>query len=489
MSDAPLMLSVSGLRGLVGRSLTPEVAARYGAAVGSWLKAATDKPSPRVVIGRDSRPSGELIEMAAASGLASVGCRPVLLGIVSTPGVAVMAKHVSADGGMVITASHNPIVWNGIKVIRADGIAPPADEAQQMIDRFHRGEIDYVAVASLGAIDRASDSAAVHVDAVLRHIDADAVRSAKLRCVVDSVHGAGGPEMRLLLDRLGVEVEHLWAEPTGRFPHTPEPTKENLVALCDAVKQHGADIGFAQDPDADRLAVVDEQGRYIGEEYTLALCAEQVLARGVGQGKGSDAQSVIGGDPALHTSLPQPHCAANLSTSRMIDDVAARHGGVVHRSAVGEANVATVMRQHGAVVGGEGNGGIIWPVVSHVRDSIVGAALLLEMLAKRGQALSQIVAAMPAYSIVKMKFPVDADLLASMASTLRDAFGEGRFDTQDGVRVDFDEAGQWVHVRASNTEPIVRVIAEASDEAAARALIDRTCAAIGLSSDQPGMPT
>lgn len=452
-NDAPLMLSVSGMRGLVGKSLTPPVAATYAAAFGSWLIQSTGNKSPHVVLGRDSRPSGQMFEMAAAAGLASVGCRVTRLGVLSTPGVAIMTGHHNAQGGMVVTASHNPIIWNGIKALRHDGVAPPADQAQQIIERFKTNNLDYAEVESLQPGEEDATGTQVHVDRILPHIDVEAIRGAKLKAVVDSVCGAGGDEARVLLESLGVELTHMYPEPTGLFPHTPEPTRENLTELCTEVKKHGAAIGFAQDPDADRLAVVDEQGSYIGEEYTLALCAMHLLD---------------GGDKVV----------ANLSTSRMVDDIAAKVGASVVRTAVGEANVAAGMEANDASIGGEGNGGIIWPKVCGVRDSLVGMALLLEMLAKRGKPLSDLVAMTPAYAIVKDKADVSQSLLDQIGPTLKEKYKDQKVDAQDGVRIDWPD--RWVHVRPSNTEPIIRIIAEAAEEEDARALVDDVRAALGL---------
>ncbi len=447
MSTAALMLSISGLRGVIGQSLTPIVAARYGAALGSWLKQSSGKPHPHAVIGRDSRPSGMMVQSAVASGLIATGCRVTTLGIATTPGVAVMVEHLQADGGLVITASHNPIIWNGIKALRHDGLAPPPDQAAQIIDRFNRDQVSYVPVEGYQTLAQDDTAGAVHVDRILRHIDVRAIRQRKPKVVLDSVHGAGGPSTALLLNQLGVELIHLYGEPTGQFPHTPEPTAENLVGLSAAVKQHGADIGFAQDPDADRLALVDEKGNYIGEEYTLALGALHVLAR-----------------------TPGP-VAANLSTSRMLDDVAAKFKVPVHRTPVGEAHVAAAMRRSGAAFGGEGNGGVIWPKVIHVRDSLGGIALMLELLATSGKTVSQLAASIPAYAIVKDKLPIQEGMAQRTIATLQKAFTGQRIDMQDGIRIDMPEG--WVHVRASNTEPIMRIIAEAADRKTAQGLIDR----------------
>jgi phosphomannomutase len=428
-----------------------------------------------------------MIELAAAAGLISVGCRVTVLGVVTTPSVAIMAEHLHADGGMVITASNNPIICNGIKALRADGAAPPPDQARDIIDRFHRDAVTYAPVESLQPLAYDDTTHRVHVDRILKHIDVAAIRARKprLRVVLDSVHGAGGPAAALLLRELGVELIHLYAEPTGFFPHTPEPTRENLTGLCDAVRAHKADIGFAQDPDADRLAVVDEQGTYIGEEYTLALAALHVLGRKqeTGDSKPESAGRAFSVGPTGPRPHPSPIVVANLSTSRMLDDLAAAAGARVVRTAVGEANVAAAIRRENAILGGEGNGGVIWPEVIHVRDSLSGMALLLEMLAlpnSRSSAgaspslsLSAIVQTIPRYAIVKDKLDLPPGVVENLVPLLKKRWPDESFDTQDGVRIDWPSPspGKWVHVRASNTEPILRIIAEAPDEPAARALI------------------
>lgn len=447
MADSALMLSISGLRGVIGDTLNPEVAARYAAAVGSGFRETTGKAHPVIVVGRDSRPSGGMIEHAAVAALTATGCRVVILGIATTPSVAVMVDHLQADGGMVLTASHNPMIWNGIKTLRHDGVAPPAHQAAAIIRRFKEGPIDYVRVNDLQPTTLDDTTADVHVNRILPFVDVERIRGRKLKVVLDSVHGAGGPATALLMQKLGVELIHLYAEPTGHFPHTPEPTAENLTGLCEAVQEHGADLGLAQDPDADRLALVDPNGIYLGEEYTLALCTQHVLS---------------------HTPGP---VAANLSTSRMIDDIAAQFGCVVHRTPVGEANVADAMKRHHAVIGGEGNGGVIFPPVIHVRDSLAGAALILDMLAETSQPLSDLARRIPAYTILKDKLPVRDGVAEKIGPRLEKRFAGQRIDQQDGVRIDTPDA--WVHVRPSNTEPILRIIAEAPDQTMARELIDQ----------------
>ena len=469
MTESPLMLSVSGLRGIVGASLTPPVAARYAAAVGRWMIEQTGRPDPKIVVGRDSRPSGQMFEHAAIAGLISVGCRVASLGIASTPGVAVMIRQLDCDGAMVITASHNPIIWNGIKTLAPPGVAPSADQAARIIELFHEGDVPGADVSRLQPVTHADNVEAVHSQLILEHINVKAIQQAKLKVVLDSVHGAGGPEAMVMLDALGVEVLQLYGEPTGQFPRPPEPVKDQLGELCQVVTEHHAAAGFAQDPDADRLAVVDETGRYIGEEYTLVLAAMHLLDRaktGAGVGMAAQPENAV--------------VAANLSTSRMIDDVAAAAGAEVVRTKVGEANVAQAMQNRHAVCGGEGNGGIIWPRISLVRDSLVGIALTLEMLALRDVKLSTIVDQTPAYAMIKDKVALaDAGIVMSdIGPCLRDYFTRPDFDEQDGVRLDWPD--RWVHVRASNTEPILRVIAEAPTEPDARALVNDVRAALGL---------
>jgi phosphomannomutase len=455
VETSPLMLSVSGLRGLVGKSLTSHIVGRYAVAFGQWLKENQGQGDGvvHVIVGRDSRPSGREYESAAVEALSALGCKVTRLGIVSTPGVAVMVRHLNADGGLVVTASHNPTQWNGLKPMLRGGVAPPADKVASIIDFFNNEPVVDVAgdSQSVGAVDERASH--LHRDAITKYVDVEAIRSAKLKVVVDSVHGAGGTETRDLLDYLGVHVEHLYSEPTGLFAHEPEPTKQNLEELCQTVARLGVDVGFAQDPDADRLAIVDEHGGYIGEEYTLALTAMHVLQAG---------------DAAV----------ANLSTSRMIDDVAAAAGARVLRTPVGEANVAAGMQQHQAIIGGEGNGGVIWPRVSSVRDSFVGMALVLEMMARRQQTISKLVRQIPDYAIVKDKVPISVELSDRLTDVMCEQFAGETLDLQDGVRVDWPD--RWVHVRPSNTEPILRIIAEAQDRASAAAVIEQVRKALGI---------
>jgi phosphomannomutase len=441
--DMTLMMSVSGVRGIIGQTMTPMLAAELGLAFGSHVGGGP------VVIGRDPRPSGPMLHSAVIAGLLAAGCEVVDVGLVSTPGAALMTARHAASGGIMITASHNPIDWNGIKFFTPDGCALPADLAERVFQRYRNKAFSLADVHHLGRSteDRSADEC--HVKAVLDVLDVEAIRRAQFKVVLDSVNGAGCASGRMLLERLGCDVIHLNGQPTGLFAHPPEPLAENLTGLCEAVRGHGAAIGFAQDPDADRLALVDDAGRYIGEEYTLALAAEFVFARRSG--------------PA----------ATNLSTSRMIDDLAARAGRgiVVHRSPVGEANVVAAMRQHDCVIGGEGNGGVIDPRIVLVRDSLVAMGFVLNLIADQGRPLTSIVEQMPHYVMIKRKLPMPHDRTIAWLDKLRRTAGDAKVNDADGIRLDWP-AG-WVHVRLSNTEPIARIIAEAADIHTTEALVNR----------------
>ena len=447
------MLSVSGARGIAGVTMTAETAARFGAAVATELRASMAADArPTVVVGRDGRASGEWLAPAAIAGLRACGCDVADIGICATPTVAVMIDELRAHGGLMCTASHNPIEWNGLKALDRDGLAPPPDAAGRIIGRFRSGELAWERGHSRGgALSEVAGADRTHVDRVLSQVDVQRIARSRIAVTLDSVNGGGAASGRMLLEALGCDLVHLNGERTGTFAHTPEPTERNLQSLAAAVRERAdrmggspqALVGFAQDPDADRLAVIDERGRYIGEECTLALCARRILARS--------------GPVAL---------AANLSTSRMIDDIAAQVTGArVTRSAVGEANVVAAMRATGAAIGGEGNGGVIWPPICLVRDSLSAMAIVLELVAAEGRPLSALVAELPQYAMVKRTLDLSAvggiaavpGLLAKVAEAHASVAGAS-VSTIDGVRIDVP-AG-WVHFRASNTEPIMRIIAE-----------------------------
>ncbi len=447
------MLGVSGARGIVGKTMTPGVARRYAACWGAHL--ASGAVAPVVCLGRDSRPSGPELAAAAAAGLSAAGCRVIDLGVVATPTVGVMIGATGAAGGVVITASHNPTPWNGLKLLDHHGTAPEPDRAAEIIATF-RGTSDVETAPSPEPITTESRGTDTHVAKVLGLIDPMPLRERGFHVVLDSVNGAGVEGGRSLLRVLGCDVTHLGSESSGDFWHTPEPTAENLTGLCDAVRAHAADIGCAQDPDADRLALVDEQGRYIGEEYTLVLAAWRVLL-----------------------DHPGANLVANLSTSRMIDDLAARFGATVYRSAVGEANVAALMRAKDAIAGGEGNGGVILPGITCVRDSLSGMALVLDLMRREAKPLSVLVDEIPRYVIVKEKLELaDRADLDPALSAMQTAFPEATIDACDGIRLDLPEG--WAHLRPSNTEPIARIIVEAATAEAAGGLLERVRVATGL---------
>ena len=431
------MVGVSGVRGIVGETLTDEVAEQFGRAFAMMLPAGAT-----IALGRDTRPSGPMIRDAVVAGLNAGGVNAIDLGIVSTPGVAMMIKHLSADGGIVITASHNPAPYNGIKFMTPDGLNLPADQAENLKNIWQSGE--FTTAETSGTITQNDQTHNIHIKAVCGIIDVKAVAGRKFKVVLDSINGAGCEGTAGLMDKLGCELVHINAEPTGNFAHKPEPIAENLTGLCEAVRLHQADVGFAQDPDADRLVIVDENGEFIGEEYTLALASAFVLK----QRKGD--------------------LATNLSTSRMMDDIASSAGVQLHRTPVGEANVAVAMKRYNCVLGGEGNGGVIDPRVVLVRDSFTGIAMMLNFLAETGKTVSELAAELPRYEMHKAKFPCPPEAAEKILSAVREAFSSrpgAKINDADGLRVDLPEG--WLHVRASNTEPIMRIITEARDADAA----------------------
>ena len=447
------MLSISGARGIVGESMTPAVAMDFAAAFGSSVRAGGAPDNPTVCLGRDTRPSGVMLSAAAAAGLAAVGARVIDLGVVATPTVGVMVAEHRAHGGMVITASHNPVQWNGLKCITSGGHAPSAQSTAEILRRFR--ERDFMLSKPRDFVPRETDDRghALHVERVLAQVDVASIRSAGLRVVLDSNNGAGGAAGRLLLEALGCEMIALNDTPHGEFTHDPEPLADNMRQLAAQTAARDAAVGFGQDPDADRLAIVDERGRYIGEEYTLVLAARRLLQR-----------------------RPPGPIAVNLSTSRMIDDVAQRYPGAeVHRTPVGEANVVAEMKRCEAILGGEGNGGVILPSVCWIRDSLGAMALVLDFLAATRDSLGTLVEQMPQYVMIKQKFDIGADD-GLLTSRVTEHFAGARIDSTDGVRADLDDG--WVHVRPSNTEPVIRVIAEARTQDRAQQLIDKAVSAI-----------
>ena len=440
------IISVSGLRGIVGESLTPEVAIRYVAAF------AAIAPPGDILVGRDGRPSGQMLAEAVRAGLQAVGRNAIDGGILATPTTGVLVRRLRAAGGVQITASHNPSPYNGLKLFSAEGRVIPAGPGQLVLDRYRTASPPWVPHVRLGDSRTVGDTLTAHLQAVMAIVEVERIRRRRFKILLDSNHGAGSLLGRRLLEELGCQVTLLGAEPDGQFDHLPEPTPENLASVLAAVSRAGADVGFCQDPDADRLATIDETGRYVGEEYTVAFCVDHVLRQRRGP------------------------IVTNCSSSRMAEDIASRYGVPLVRSAVGEANVVDVMLAQGAIFGGEGNGGPIDPRVGLVRDSFVGMALILDAMAARGLKLSQLAGDLPRYEIVKTKVSLARERLPAALDALEEHFRDARADRLDGLRLDWPQA--WLLVRGSNTEPIVRAIAEAPTAAAARRLCDEAAATI-----------
>jgi phosphomannomutase len=442
----PLIISVSGMRGIIGKNLTALIAAEYGVAFGSFLQAAQPRKRLSVCIGMDSRPSGPMLKSAMTAGLTDAGIDVIDLGLVTTPCVGISLRELDCAGGVVITASHNPIQYNGIKLLLDNGISPNPQTAAKIKQLFLDGNFTHTDSIHCGKVttdDQADDR---HLAKVLSIIDREKIVASSYRVALDSVNGAGGRVTKKLLNTLGCEISAVNDDPTGLFAHAPEPTAENLKDFCEIVKDKKAHIGFAQDPDADRLAIVDENGTYIGEEYSLALAAKYVFSQKSG------------------------NAAANLSTSRMIDDIARKAGCRVFRTPVGEANVASAMLEHDCIIGGEGNGGIIDLRVGPIRDSLVGIALVLQLMAETGKSISQLVGEIKGYYMRKEKFSANQDQARQILNVAKKTFADAKLDATDGCRFDFDDG--WLHVRASNTEPVVRVIVEATDQQTAQKYID-----------------
>jgi phosphomannomutase len=447
MANEGLMVSVSGIRGRVGEGLTPEVVAKFAAGFGAW--ASRRGHSNNVVVGRDSRVSGPMFHRAVLSALQSVGCNVIDVGLTTTPTCQLAVEHHHAAGGLMISASHNPIEWNALKFIGPSGLFLENAEGVEMRALVDDG-IPRVTWDKLGVI--ATDERAIqrHIERVLAipYLDVDGIRAHKFRVALDCVRGAGAAIMPALLERLGCDVTSINLETDGRFPRPPEPVAENLGELERLVLNAHASVGFAVDPDVDRLALVADNGRAIGEDFTLALAARLVLR---------------------HRRGP---VVTNLSTSRIVEDVAVAAGVPVIRAPVGEVNVAVRMREEQAPIGGEGNGGVILSEMHLGRDAPVGAALLLQLLHEENRPLSEIVAGLPRYVIVKDKLDRPNASLDSVYAALRTAFPDATADMQDGLRLSWPD--RWVHVRPSGTEPIVRVIAEAPSDREAQELVTRS---------------
>ena len=447
-----LIVSVSGVRGIVGKDLTPELICRYAAAAGALAR---ERGKPSVVLARDARTSGPMLIGAARAGLQSVGCEVIDCDLIPTPTAQLAVEHHGAGGGIVLTASHNPIEWNALKFIGDDGLFLDAETAAALQARVVASNgIPRADWSGIGEVVRDSDAIGRHVEKVLTldAIDVEAIRSSGFRVALDCVNGVGGAIMPMLLERLGCTVHGMYLEANGRFSRPPEPIPANIGELGALVRESESVIGMAMDPDGDRLALTDERGRGIGEDYTLSFAVRAVLERAVG--------------PVV----------VNLSTSLVVDDVAREFGVEVTRAKVGEANVARAMRDAGAIIGGEGNGGVMLPTLHLGRDAPVAAALVLDLLARSGRTVSELVESAPRYAIVKDKVPRGPSLEALYAA-LQSRFTDAASDTLDGLRLAWSD--RWLHVRPSGTEPIVRLIAEGRSRVDAEGLVAEARALLG----------
>ena len=430
-----LIISVSGLRGIIGESLTPEVTVRYVAAFVSGL------PAGPVLVTRDGRATGPMLADAVCSAIAAMGHRVIDAGVAATPTAGILVRAEGCVGGVQISASHNPPEYNGLKLFSADGRVIPAAAGQQVLERFQAADWKWATHRQVGAVTTLADTVSVHLQRIKPLVNADAIRPQKFRVLLDANHGSGAVLGRPLLEDLGCEVIVLGESPDGQFVHIPEPTAANLGEVAAKVKEVGAAVGFCQDPDADRLALIDENGRYVGEEYTPALCVKHVLEQTPG--------SVV----------------TNCSTSRMSQDLAENYAAAFHHSAVGEANVVDKMQETGAVIGAEGNGGVIAPRVGFVRDSYVAMAMVLDAMTARGMPLSALVDELPRYAIHKAKVTIDRDKIPAALDALESHFTDAVASRLDGLRLDWPDKKTWLLVRASNTEPIIRVFCEAPAQA------------------------
>ncbi|GAB5473716.1 MAG: phosphoglucosamine mutase [Maribacter sp.] len=449
-----LIKSISGIRGTIGGqpgdNLTPIDAVKFAAAYGVWLKGYSKKEDLKVVIGRDARLSGEMIQNLVVSTLIGLGIDVVDLDLSTTPTVEIAVPLEKADGGIILTASHNPKQWNALKLLNEKGEFLNAAEGAMILEIAEKEDFVFAEVDDLGSIIRNDSYFDVHIDEVLdlSLVDADTIRQAKFKVVVDGVNSTGGIAIPKLLKELGVEVVELYCDPTGHFPHNPEPLKEHLTDICDLVVQEKADFGIVVDPDVDRLAFISNDGEMFGEEYTLVACADYVL----GKTKGSTV--------------------SNLSSSRALRDITEKHGGTYEAAAVGEVNVVTKMKATNAIIGGEGNGGIIYPESHYGRDSLVGTALFLMLMAEKGGTVAELRASYPSYFMSKKKIQLTPGLdVDGILKTMAENYADEDISTIDGVKIDFAE--NWVHLRKSNTEPIIRIYTEAKSQSEADQLADR----------------
>jgi len=448
-----LIKSISGIRGTIGgkvdQALTPIDAVKFAAAFGTWVKEKSGKS--KIIIGRDARPSGEMISNLVTSTLIGLGIDVVDLGLSTTPTVEIAVPAENAGGGIILTASHNPVQWNALKLLNEKGEFISGDDGKEVLEIAENDAYSFAEVKDLGKITHDDTYIAKHIEMVINLplVDVEAIRSANFRVVIDCVNSTGGISLPPLLKALGVEhVEELYCEPNGQFPHNPEPLPEHLTKICSTLENGNYDLGIVVDPDVDRLALVSEDGSTFGEEYTLVAVADYVLS----QTKGNTV--------------------SNLSSTRALRDVTEKHGANYEAAAVGEVNVVTKMKETNAIIGGEGNGGIIYPELHYGRDALVGIALFLTHLAKFGQPVSRLRASYPNYYISKNKIDLSPEIdVDKVLSTIAEKYKNQPVNTIDGVKIEFDK--EWVHLRKSNTEPIIRIYAESESQATAEHLAQK----------------
>lgn len=449
-----LIKSISGIRGTIGgnqgENLTPIDAVKYAAAYGRWVKEQRIKEDYRVVVGRDARISGHMMQQLVMNTLIGLGIDVVDVGLSTTPTVEVAVTLEHADGGIILTASHNPKQWNALKLLNRNGEFLNAEAGQKILDIAESGDITFAEVDDLGKIHINEAYIDMHIDEILdlELVDIKTIKKAGFKVVVDGVNSTGGIAVPALLEALGVQTVKLFCTPNGEFPHDPEPLKEHLTDLMEAVIKEKAHFGIVVDPDVDRLAFVDENGDMFGEEYTLVAVADYVLQHKPG------------------------NTVSNLSSSRALCDITEKHGGSYTASAVGEVNVVDKMKETQAVIGGEGNGGIIYPELHYGRDSLVGIALFLSHLANQNSTVSELRATYPSYYMSKKKIELIPQLdVDAILESIEAKYTSEEINTIDGVKIDFAES--WVHLRKSNTEPIIRIYTEAKSQSEADALADR----------------
>ena len=449
-----LIKSISGIRGTIGgkvdENLTPIDAVKFAAAYGSWLKGQAGKEHVKVVIGRDARISGEMIQNLVQYTLIGLGIDVVNIGLSTTPTVEVAVPMEKADGGIILTASHNPKEWNALKLLNNKGEFVSDQDGKAILKIAQENDFSFATVDHLGKLTHDDQYIDLHIEKVLALplVAPEAIQKKKFRVVVDAVNSTGGIAIPRLLERLGVEVVKLYCEPNGHFPHNPEPLKEHLGDICKRVVEEKADFGIVVDPDVDRLAFITDKGEMFGEEYTLVACADYVL----GKAKGN--------------------VVSNLSSSRALRDIAQKHGVSYSAAAVGEVNVVTEMKRVEAIIGGEGNGGIIYPELHYGRDALVGVALFLSLLAERGGSVQQLRESYPAYFMSKNKIQLTEQINPDqILKAMEQKYAHEQTSTIDGLKIDF--ADSWVHLRKSNTEPIIRIYTEAKSQKEADALAHR----------------